>query len=386
MIRALPRLDFRTDLQELEVVRKREQLQADITLFGDTAQSLFPQVDFQEFRCRGPPDSNPEIEGDDVEDLKKSAFDDPKNPFLEDVDDAIQPEDVEITLPSSFDNIPLPMKSARAKEIKVRVAQANDVLEGVRIEVGHKSYLYRSNVRLATGKKQKTRGYDAVKAADGTMRHLLRVYNHARWALSRLHAEGSILKRFKEVQREHTAAVTAIYEPNMRGQSNKSLPWIWTMDVKGDSEKSTYLEECECRWPFIPTSANRHPQVYCVNWLRAKCQAGRWEEEHSLLRCEMEWVKNFFRYKQSQCLQWLSSPRSQGAPGHEAYARRQASMWDLLHSQATTQYTASIAKVAVTVRGRELRRVDARAVGPSRRSEINEDIATTRILLGTEVD
>jgi hypothetical protein len=41
----------------------------------------------------------------------------------------------------------------------------------------------------------------------------------------------------------------------------------------------------------------------------------------------------------------------------------------------------------VTVRGHELRRVvDVRAVGPSRRSEINEDIATTRILLGTEVD
>jgi hypothetical protein len=98
----------------------------------------------------------------------------------------------------------------------------------------------------------------------------------------------------------------------------------------------------------FPFQLIKTAQVYRVNWLRAKSQAARWEEEHSLLRSEMNWVKNFFQYKQSLCLAWLSSPGSQAAPGHEAYAWRQASMWKLLHSQAATQYTASITKVAAS--------------------------------------
>ena len=86
-------------------------------------------------------------------------------------------EDLDIPLPSSFDNVPSSMSSALRKEISLRIAQANDALEGVRSDIGHKSFLYRSNIRLADGKKQRSRGYAAVKSTDKSMRHHIRMYN-----------------------------------------------------------------------------------------------------------------------------------------------------------------------------------------------------------------
>jgi hypothetical protein len=245
-MRSLPRAQLRTELQELEIVRKREQLQSEITAFCDTARQLFPQVNFNDYTCFPPPSADPEIDGEDNTDLLAHSLDD-SNPFTT-VENTIQPESVEIPLPSSFEDLPIPMKRARSKEIDMRTAQANDALEAVRVEIGHKSYLYRSNIRLAEGKKQKTRGYDAVKAADNTMRHMLRLYSQARWALLSLNADHAILTRFKEVTRSDTAAITAVYKPNARGESNKSLSWIWTVDVRGDTDKSTYLQEREFQY------------------------------------------------------------------------------------------------------------------------------------------
>ncbi|KAH6911905.1 hypothetical protein BKA70DRAFT_1370410 [Coprinopsis sp. MPI-PUGE-AT-0042] len=316
-LRSLPRIQLRTELQELETVRKREQLQSEISTFCEIARQLFPQVSFNDYVCFPPPTADPEIDGEDEDDLLAHSFDD-SNPFIA-VDSTIQPESVEIPLPSSFKHIPDSMKQARSKEIKMRIAQANDSLEAVRVEIGHKSYLYRSNIRLAEGKKQKTRGYDAVKAADNSMRHMLRLYSQARWALVNLNADRSVLKRFREVTRADTAAITAVYKPNARGESNKALSWIWTVDIKGDSDKSSYLQE-----------------LYRINWLRAKCQAARWQEEFCLLRCEMDWVKGFFE-NQAQYK----------GPGHIAYAYRQSAMWKLLRSQASSAFQKAINDVEV---------------------------------------
>ncbi|KAG2021205.1 hypothetical protein CC2G_006460 [Coprinopsis cinerea AmutBmut pab1-1] len=220
--------------------KKREVLQAEIVSFCASSQILFPDVDLEDYRCFSPPESNPEIEGEDGDVLPATA-DLGENPFV----DVPDPEEVDIPLPSSFADLPSSMRAARRKEIKLRVAQATDALEEIRTEVGRKSYLYRSNIRLADGKKQKTRGYAAVKASNQAMRMAIRIYDQARWALSRLGASTDLLEELKPITKEDTKAITSVYKPNAAGESRTKLSWIWGINVGKDSQNSPYLEERE---------------------------------------------------------------------------------------------------------------------------------------------
>ncbi|EAU81208.2 hypothetical protein CC1G_09452 [Coprinopsis cinerea okayama7 len=313
-IKSLPK--EKTDSQQLEVTKRREQLHADIGTFYMTAASLFPGADLDSLKYDGPPVEAVEIEapvgGEDDEDIVMDDVAD-DNPFSLSQNEI---EEVKVPLPSSFDAndsgiAPSLLGRARKRELELRIAQAEDALESIRTHIAHKSFLYRSNVRLAEGKKQKTRGYAAVKAVDKHLRHEIKVYNQARWALRRLGADENTRLRYRPIVRDDTRAVTAIYKPNARGERNKALPWIWNMNVAGDSSNSEYLEE-----------------IYRVNWLRAKSRVERWREEFILLSSEMEWVVNFFLYKEEECHGWASVTKN--SPGHYAYAKRQADMWRLM--------------------------------------------------------
>ncbi|KAG2017263.1 hypothetical protein CC2G_006788 [Coprinopsis cinerea AmutBmut pab1-1] len=248
--RSLPRESLRTATQELELAKKREALHSEISSFCTSTQILFPDVNLDQYRYLNPPEITADIDDEDQDCESILLEDDEDNPFT----DVPDPEDLDIPLPSSFDRLPALMKSASRKEIKLRVAQANDALEAIRTEIGHKSYLYRSNIRLADGKKQKTRGYAAVKAANQAIRLSIRVYEQARWALQRLGATTDTLARFKPIVKEDTRAITAIYRPNEPGQTKSRLSWIWGVDVQGDSSNSPYLEELEDRALFLTPS------------------------------------------------------------------------------------------------------------------------------------
>ncbi|KAH6867699.1 hypothetical protein BKA70DRAFT_1379996 [Coprinopsis sp. MPI-PUGE-AT-0042] len=327
-IRALPRVALRTDLQILEVSRKREQIQMDNITFCESAQRLFPSVKFDEYTCFNPPETNPEIENAEPEAEGTSLFSD--NPFIDTERDA---EDLDIPLPSSFDELPPSLSNALHKEAALRIVQANDALEGVRSDIGHKSFLYRSNIRLADGKKQCTRGYAAVKATDKSMRHHIRMYNQAVWALKRIGADAAVLEGFRPITGRDTKAITAIYKPNAIGQSQTTLSWIWTVGVQAGGADSPYLEE-----------------LYRVNWLKAKCRAERWQEEHILLRSEMDWICNFYKHKEHQCEEWARDAMG----GQKAYAHRQADMWNLLRCEAIAQFRSATSAVDRLVAEQEI--------------------------------
>ncbi|KAH6901080.1 hypothetical protein BKA70DRAFT_1375132 [Coprinopsis sp. MPI-PUGE-AT-0042] len=305
-----------TELQTLELAQKREALQQEINVFYETAVTLFPGINFHELKCDMGPEETIEIEFEEA-DGYKDLEGDQDNPFSFAQNDV---EEVALPLPSSFP-APLPkvMLDMRDKEIKLRVAQANDALELIRTSIGHKSFLYRSNVRLANGKRGKTRGYAAVNAVDRALRINISVYNKARLSLHRLNAPPSLQSQFRVLTHEDTKAITAIYDPNARGQRNVSLSWIWNMATPGATSSSVYIEE-----------------LYRVNWLRARSRWERWKEEHELLRCEMEWALNFFAFKSDQCKVWALIRRD--SPGHVAYARRQGEMWRLLGAQAESMF------------------------------------------------
>ncbi|EAU84183.2 hypothetical protein CC1G_13091 [Coprinopsis cinerea okayama7 len=310
-VRGLPK-DM-TEAQELELAKRREQLYLDIDSFYENASHLFPDADLDTLKCDDPPSDEVALDDDVIEDAEENPFSLSQN----------EVEIVRLPLPSSLSSSTMEIapgiQRAQRKELKLRISQADDALESIRNEIGHKSYLFRSNIRLAQGKKQKTRGYTAVKSVNSRLRDHVKVYNQARWALRRLGAEEDILRKYKAITAEDTRAVTTIYKPNERGQRNKPLSWIWNLNVADDSSKSEYMEE-----------------LYRVNWLRAKSRFDRWKEEHTLLTCEMDWVLNFFAYKIDQCETWaLTKPDS---PGHVAYANRQGDMWKRMLAHATKMF------------------------------------------------
>ncbi|EAU93542.2 hypothetical protein CC1G_02772 [Coprinopsis cinerea okayama7 len=314
-VRGLPK--EKTDLQVLAVTKRREQIVLDINSFYEMAGNLFPELDFESLKFESPPQEAVVL--DDDEDEGVSSEDNPFSLTQNDI------EDVRLPLPSSFPDDPSPsLQRAREKELRLRIAQAEESLENIRAEIGHKSFLYRSNIRLADGKKQKTRGYAAVKGVDKQLRVQIRIYNLARWAIQRLGADADVLLRYRPVKKEDTRAITAVYNPNARGERNKPMSWIWNLNIQGDSDNSAYLNE-----------------LYRVNWLRAKSRANRWEEEYKLLRAEMDWVTNFFTYKEEECRGWADAQRE--SPGHVAYARRQEEMWRLMRLNAEYTFKNTLA-------------------------------------------
>jgi len=228
--------------QRSEIAQRRGALRRQIDDFHELAEHLFPSLDVYDINF------NPIPFGDEV------------ISDAEDDDEATLPaiprgdvEKIDLLLPSSWPGPwPAELLQGRYNEIQLRLAQAEEALEGIRREICHKSYIYRTNVRLAANKKGKQRGYDAANAADRAMRHHVRIYNQARWALAALQAPPAQTKRFQVLQASDLQALKSIYMPNSRGQSSIRIPWIWKLTPYADSD-SEYLEECQsCLQLFVP--------------------------------------------------------------------------------------------------------------------------------------
>ncbi|KAJ3520162.1 hypothetical protein NMY22_g12875 [Coprinellus aureogranulatus] len=152
----------------------------------------------------------------------------------------LDPSSVEmkpLPLPSSFNVVPTGWVRISKLEEELRVAQAEEVLESLRVDIGHKSFLYLENRDWATGKREQTRGYDRINAVEENMRSHIKKYNCAMWALCRLRVADNY-PWFLSLSRADTKAVTAVYNPNKRGDRTAGMSWIWRKEgcVEGDSD------------------------------------------------------------------------------------------------------------------------------------------------------
>jgi hypothetical protein len=138
-------------------------------------------------------------------------------------------------------------------ELRLREGQLNDSLHHIRIALGHKSYLFRNDVRPARTQRLKTRAWAEVHAAESTVQHHARVYVRARQALVDLGAGSFLLDRYQVLTRQDLSIKTSVIAPQVRGQRNKSLPWFWTMDVRRDTDVGEWMEDCKC--PSIHTDS-----------------------------------------------------------------------------------------------------------------------------------
>lgn len=271
--------------------------------------------------------------------------------------DELDESDVEVSpipLPSSFDARPAGWVRVSNLEEELRVAQAEEALEALRVDISHKSFLYLENRDWATGKRERTRGYDRINAVEANMRLHIKKYECARWALGRLGVGGKY-PQFLPLTRADTKAVTAVFNPNKRGERNAGMSWIWRgrgeaevdgeMDVEridkgslgtsseddaapsGKEPRNAYLDESTFHLFFRLAHADYGRfQVYRVRWLRAKCRVDRWREEVAYLTSEMSWYVNFMGFQERACHVRAGLDEKMGnyAAPHEL---RQADIW-----------------------------------------------------------
>ena len=229
--------------QRLQITQKRETLRCQIDSFHELAESLFPRLDVYDITFDEVP------AGDEI--ISDAEDDDPGTvPVILRGD----VEKMELLMPLSWPGaLPRELKSVKDKEIQLRIAQADEALEGIRRKICHKSYIYRTNVRLSVNKKGKQRGYDAANAADRALKHHVCIYKQAHWALGQLQVPSSIMKRFQALGDTDLEPLKLIYLPNSRGQSMAHIPWIWKLDRAPEAD-SEYLHERTC--PFgLPVRA-----------------------------------------------------------------------------------------------------------------------------------
>lgn len=165
---------------------------------------------------------------------------------------AAGPESVSLPLPSNLSvdqRTMLGLNDLSAKELEIRQGHANDALHSVRLLLGKKSFAFRERLRPAVGKVQKTRAWAAIQALNTEINNVARVYTFNREAMIRLGlSQQDLTRTYKVLDRADLVTSTAILQPNLPGQSQHKLSWIWTQDLAPDMHDN-HLSECEF-WPI----------------------------------------------------------------------------------------------------------------------------------------
>ncbi|KAN0125265.1 hypothetical protein V8E53_015656 [Lactarius tabidus] len=123
--------------------------------------------------------------------------------------DHLNPEDLPIPLPSSVGwdwCVTHHSTSLAAKEAQLRVAQANDSIHKIRLALGYKSAIFRTQVRSAKSQQKKTRAWNAVKSVETTVHENARIYSMAHNAYRTLH------QAYPTVERVHWLRAKAQFE------------------------------------------------------------------------------------------------------------------------------------------------------------------------------
>ncbi|KAH8987551.1 hypothetical protein EDB86DRAFT_2832248 [Lactarius hatsudake] len=222
-------------------------------------------------------------------------------------------EDIPILLPSTLGLdwcIQHGVRSLAIKEAKLRYAQANDSIHRIRLALGFKSALFRTQVRSARTQKTKTRAWTAVQNVDTTVHEHARNYGMARDAYIKVQQASDGSLELPPLHAMDLRVKTAILGAAEVGQRNTQLPWIWSFGTS-NVEGGAWFEEFSR-----------------VHWLRAKAQHERWKEEDKAIKNEAMWVPQYFHAKATCWKAWMDVARVAKLDGHNAYASYQAHAWE----------------------------------------------------------
>lgn len=216
----------RTELEE-----RRQKLQARIESLHRNAEAYF-SIPVEQIKL-----SNPAVTG-------RASLSD------EDTDDEEDwmPELEQLYLPSETSQPQLTRLSLlgfRNQELELRRGQANDALEQLRVALGHKALLLRTEVRHARSQVTQSRAWGLAKAADRQVQMYAAVYRMARRAMVALGADNNMLETYKELSDQDIKVNADITEENRLYQRSHVLPWIWLLPGQQEGQDSAWMEECE---------------------------------------------------------------------------------------------------------------------------------------------
>ena len=156
-------------------------------------------------------------------------------------------ENIPIPLPSSFGwdwCVKHGVKSLAIKEAKLRYAQANDAIHRIRLALGFKSALLRTQVRPSKTQKMKTRAWNVVCGVDTTVQEHACVYSMARDALRSLRKALKNIADLPKLQPEDLKVATHILGSAQAEQRNTQPSWIWSFG-RTIEDDGTWMDSCK---------------------------------------------------------------------------------------------------------------------------------------------
>ena len=236
---------------QLALYDKRMKLQKDIDQFHQTSLLYLPPLDSATAVGK---DSNSWVDEDEEEEEDPTesipgAYNTQDKGIIDVSDNVLPPEQQILRLPSSFGR---EMCTGRLKvlariELDLRKGQANDVLHGLRLAIGQKSFHFRANVRQAsstanTGYQGRLRSADQSRVIQGTIDEFSKVYTSARNTMETLGATAKDLRQYQTLSRQDIKTTTAVVDFNARGQRNEGLSWIWQTYIES-SDDPEWMQE-----------------------------------------------------------------------------------------------------------------------------------------------
>jgi hypothetical protein len=240
-----------TDHNSHKIIRQRKDLQENIQLFHANVPFLLddslsphspytiPEDDLDDEDVDNDSGGLLDCEGDADED---EDSDDEEAPL------SSHPETAYLPLPSHLgrDHFKNPLIAAlAAEEVQLRLDQASDALQQLRLSLGLKSALFRSMVRVAKSQYTKTRAWRAVKAVDMSLRQHAQQYRNAHRALLHLGASSSVMANFPVLKKEDLKLSRDIVEENRVGQRSEHVTWIWRVEGQSMTGEDEWLTESE---------------------------------------------------------------------------------------------------------------------------------------------
>ncbi|KAH9017834.1 hypothetical protein EDB85DRAFT_1874207 [Lactarius pseudohatsudake] len=156
-------------------------------------------------------------------------------------------EEIPIILPSTLGwewCIRHGAKSLAIKEAKLRYAQATDAVHKIRLALGFKSALFRTQVRPARSQQTKTRAWTAVESVETMVHEHARTYSMARDAFLKIKQAYKDLPELPSLKQTDLCVNTAILGSTQVGQRNKQLSWVWSFGISAKQD-GTWMDECK---------------------------------------------------------------------------------------------------------------------------------------------
>jgi hypothetical protein len=210
---------------------KRNQLQSRIDTFHQKVQTLFGNSDWDRAK------------------LSTLGPDGKLNPGSDEwLDDEECPEKSRLLMPSALGKEgckEIGWGVMMEQELELRIGQANDSLEKLRLALGLKAVVYKTGVRPSKSQSTKTRARSDVSQVNKTIEKHSRSYRLAYQAILNLEASGDLLKRFQPLTDKDLGVGTDLVEENRIGQRSDVLAWIWRQGDGKSGPKDEWMKEGE---------------------------------------------------------------------------------------------------------------------------------------------